>query len=115
MNTTQITLKGKVVNLRFGNWVMEQLIYEGYNVNSLQGEISANPFKFFAKLMHLGAVNATESKSLDEYSINEFHDWIDDVGGVGSDECAKVINCFTFTLTGGKPEKKPVAKVSKKK
>ncbi|MGJ1499623.1 hypothetical protein ACR79R_20085 [Sphingobacterium spiritivorum] len=106
MNKTQITFNGEVLHLLFGSWVMGQLIKEGYNLQSLSDQIQGNPFDFIPFLAYLGAVNATEDKDRDAFNRNSFYDWMDESGGVNSEEVMKVINCFTNSLGTDVPKKK---------
>lgn len=106
MNRTEITLNGVSTPLTFGSWVMGQLIKSGYQLSELQKAIADNPFEFFPLLVYLGAVNATASKDKDAFSVNQFYDWLDEVGGVGSDEVSRVIKCFTNSLGTDVPDTK---------
>lgn len=109
MNRTQIKLKGSLITLLFGTWVMGQLIKSGHSLDKLQEDMRTNPFEFFPLLVYLGAVNATENKELSSFNKNDFYDWIDEVGGLSSEEVVKVINCFTNSLGADVGESKKKA------
>lgn len=110
MNKTEINFKGSTIALVFGTWVMGQLIKSGYSLATLKDDMTNNPFEFFPLLVYLGAVNALPSKDLDHYSKNDFYDWIDNAGGIGSDSVSNVIKVFTNSLSNGIPKKKTTPK-----
>lgn len=114
MNKTTITLKGNVVTLLFGTWVVGELIDRGFELDKIQDNITKNPFKFIPLLVYLAAVNATAEKDLEKYNLNDFYDWIDEVKGFGSKEVVKVLKCFTTSITYG-VKKKPEAVITEEK
>lgn len=115
MNRTEIEFKGKTIPILFGAWVMGQLIKSGYPLASLHEEMTSNPFIFFPKLVYLGAVNATPGKDLSAFDENDFFDWVDEVGGISSEEVMRVINVFTTSLGTdvGEVKKKQPTKAAK--
>lgn len=113
MNRIEITFKGEVIPLVFGSWVMGQLIKEGYALADLQKSMTENPFEFFSLLVYLGAVNATQYKDKEAYNRNDFYDWIDASGNIGSVEVNRVIKCFTNSLGADVPESKKKATAKK--
>lgn len=108
INETQITFKGEKLNIRFGMWVISEMTNFGYSLSNMENDISANPIKFFIVMTYLGACNASD-KDLEAFKLNDFYDWLDEVGGLQSSELLKIQKCFTNSISYGVP------KTSKKK
>lgn len=91
MFRTKVKIKGKEITLKFGNWVNQEMVSQGYAVADLQElakQIQENPFKFMPILIHLAACNA-KNMDLEDYKLNDFHDFMDEMissGGVSEIE-----------------------------
>lgn len=91
MFRTKVKIKGKEITLKFGNWVNQEMVSQGYAVADLQElakQIQENPFKFMPTLIHLAACNA-KNMDLEDYKLNDFHDFMDEMissGGVSEIE-----------------------------
>lgn len=91
MFRTKVKIKGKEIPLKFGNWVNQEMVSQGYAVADLQElakQIQENPFKFMPILIHLAACNA-KNMDLEDYKLNDFHDFMDEMissGGVSEIE-----------------------------
>lgn len=117
MNEITIKVLGKDVKLRFGSWLMMNMIESGYGLEQMGEEIKRNPFKFIPKLIYLAACNG-KTRSLSDYEENDFFDYLDGVG-FNSDEVVKVTTLFAESLMahlGSKGDTVEVKeKVAKKK
>lgn len=81
MFRTKVKIKGKEITLKFGNWVNQEMVSQGYAVADLQElakQIQENPFKFMPILIHLAACNA-KNMDLEDYKLNDFHDFMDEM------------------------------------
>lgn len=85
MFRTKVKIKGKEITLKFGNWVNQEMVLQGYAVADLQElakQIQENPFKFMPILIHLAACNA-KNMDLEDYKLNDFHDFMDEMFSSG--------------------------------
>lgn len=97
-----IKLEGKEIPVKFGSWVVGQLIESGMSLQEIEKSVQENPFKFIALIAFLGACNADNFEDSD-YKLNQFYGWIDDVGGVNSDEVVDVLNLFVKSISQNVP------------
>lgn len=101
MFTKEITIKGERRTVKFGTWVWSALVEAGYNINDLGDESTRNPFKFFATLIYLGLMNAARGREDAGISLDDVYDWIDEQGGVSSEEVISLVNLFSAQNTTG--------------
>jgi len=115
MNEIKIKLNGKSITLKFGSWVMMQLIESGYELANLSDDINKNPFKFIPKLLYLGACNG-KSKNLNDFNEGDFFEFLDNVG-LDSKELSDILGLFTSSIRADLPQEEvnEKGKVPKKK
>lgn len=104
METLKINVNSeKVIELHFGSWVMGQLAKRGwgYTVKSVLDEIGKNPYESNALLVYLGQCSAqNKTRSLDELSLDDAYDLIDEINDNCPDEGAKIYDSFMLAMFG---------------
>ena len=115
MFQTTINFKGKDRVLQFSTWVLGEI------ERAMKGETAA--IKMFAHMLFFGLIHGEglRSKYIAEEKIDfdvlDFYDWIDDQGGLQSDEVQRVQNLYIKSRTTNVPEneeKNPKATAPKK-
>lgn len=92
MNETKIIINGKEVKIRFGSYVMSLLAEDGLRMEDLQKAIQDNTVGFIAKVIYYGAINASKGKKLEDLTLFDIFDWIDEQEDVFNDK--KVMDIF---------------------
>ena len=116
MFETKVTFQGKEYKLRFGAWVMgliEKMINQG----------DTGSIDIFASLIFYGLIMGEKLRpqfTADEklpFDIFDCYDWIDEQGGVTSDEVERILDLYAkFKDTNvPKSDKKKVVETKKKK
>lgn len=116
MFETKITFQGKERKVKFGSWVtgnIEKLVKKGDFGN----------IEVFASLIFYGLImgeklraSFTANEEL-PFDIFDCYDWIDEVGGITSDEVQRIQNLYVKhnEMNVPKSEKKKVAETQKAK
>jgi len=106
METLKINVNSeKVIELHFGSWVMGQLAKQGwgYDLAGVLTKIASNPFESMALLLHLGLCSAQKkSLSLNELSLDDAYDTLDEIGKYSEDEAMKIRDSFLISAFGEK-------------
>ena len=115
MFQTTINFKGKKMTLQFSSWVL------GETESALKGDTAT--IKMFAFILFFGLIHGEglRKKYLAEEKIDfdvlDCYDWIDEQGGLQSDEVQRVQNLYIKSRTTNVPEdeeKNPKATAPKK-
>lgn len=97
--------ENKSIELHFGSWVMGQLAKQGwgYDLSGVLTKIASNPFESMATLLHLGLCSAQKkSQSLNELSLDDAYDILDEIGKNSEDEAMKIRDAFLLSAFGEK-------------
>lgn len=114
MYQTQIVINGKTIPVRFGAFVIAKLEEEGIALENLAALIKEKYVTMIAKIIYLGAVNATPGKSGDGISIDDVFDWLDEKG-VFSKDVSDISTLFFKQMSDGVPKQTQAGTTSKKK
>ena len=110
MNYIQIEIDGVKRGFKFGVWVLGELIKkEGLQIQSLHDSIESNPIEFYVNVMYYGALwNCSRSKTEPDFDKEDVFEWVDLLGGLGSEELLKIQEVFSQSVSGDVPKKKAV-------
>lgn len=103
MNESTINFKGEEVKIRFGSWVMMNLEKKGWGIDlsSILSRISSNVYESLAEIIYFGICEANgRSQKMQEISIDEMYDVIDELGKDGPAEVLKIRNVFLVSAFG---------------
>jgi len=104
MDKLKITVnEDKSIELHFGSWVMGQLIKRGwgYTVTAVLDEMTTNPYDSNALIVYLGQCSAAKkSLSLDEFSLDEAYDIVDEINRKDVNESNKIYDSFIISMFG---------------
>ena len=115
MYKTEITVNGKVIQIKFGAYVIKRLTDDGYKLSNLDKDLSDNPFDIIPKIFFYGAVNASDGREGNGISINDIYDWLDEQrGGLMSKVSVDILNLFISQMTDGVPVSEEVHDTKKK-
>ena len=104
MYSSEISVNGRKIPIRFGVWVMKSLVDDGVKLSELSEKMINNPFDIVPKILFFGAVNASEKRQGKGISINDIYDWLDmEKGGLFSEKSQELIKLFTDQMTEGVP------------
>ncbi|GEM_PF-1569381 len=116
MYSTEITVNGKIIPIRFGAYVMKRIADEGIKLSELGALLQDNPFDIIPKIFYYGAINASEGRKGENISLNDIYDWLDETpGGLFGEESQAIIKLFTDQMTEGLPKTLPKPASGKKK
>ena len=103
MNESTINFKGEEVKIRFGSWVMMNLEKKGWGIDlsSILSRISSNVYESLAEIIYFGICEANgRSQKMQEISIDEMYDVIDELGKDGPADVMRIRNIFLVSAFG---------------
>ena len=116
MYSTQISVNGKTIPIRFGAYVLKKIADDGIRLQNLSDHIGDNPADIIPKIIYYGAINASEERRGDNVSLNDIYDWLDEIeGGLFGEEASKVIDLFTQQMSDSVPKNLKAGKAPQKK
>ena len=117
MKTIKLTFNKKEYNFSFGLGFIGMLLNEtDLGLDEIVAKLNKNPFWTIPVLMFNSAKYSSmlDDKDID-FTQNDFIDWIDLEGGLGSKNVVKFLNTFTSSLTKNVPKEDEVEEGGVKK
>jgi len=114
MYETSITVKNKVISIRFGAYVIKLLADDGIKLTDLAEALQDNAADVIPKIIYFGAINASEGRKGEGISINDIYDWLDEVeGGLFGPQASAILELFTKQMTDSVPKNVPAGEKKK--